>query len=163
MFKILEFDDPVFEFTLFEDLPTECEELEKLSAELGGLDGDASAFVECVGGGRKRATGRLRLAITLSRTPSRKCLKSSSCRRIQALILFSKARTVLSKARAGNLTINVTNTQTSEVTRVQLSGDLRPVSNRVQRTCAPGTVLDAFTCGEFRQFYVQTLAIVIVQ
>ena len=151
MFNILEFDDPVFEFTLFEDLPLECEELEKLSAELGGLDGDASAFAECVGGGRKRATGRLRLAITLSRTPSRKCLQRSLCRRIHTLILFSKARTVLSEARAGNLTINVTNTQSSEVTRVQLSRDLRPVSTRVQRTCPPETVLDAYTCGEFNK------------
>ena len=148
MFKTLEVEDPELQITLFEDLPVECEELEELRAELGGLDGDASALAECVNGGRKRATGRLRLAITLSRAPSRRCLKSSACRRYQVLLLSYKARAAINRAKKGQLTINVTNTQTSEVTEVQLSGDLRPVSNTVQRTCPPGTVLDAYTCGE---------------
>ena len=142
-------EDVGLSLTLFEDLSVACDELVALSAEVEGLDGDASA--ECLGEGRKRATGRLRLAITLSRTPSRSCLKSSSCRRYQVLLLSIKARAAINKAKKGQLTINVTNTQTSEVTEVQLSGDLRPVSNRVQRTCTPGTVLDAYTCGEFNK------------
>ena len=149
-------EDVGFSLTLFEDLSVACDELAALSAEVDGLDGDASA--ECLGEGRKRATGRLRLAITLSRTPSRSCLRSSSCRRYQVLLLSIKARAALNKAKAGGVTINVTDTNTSEVTEVQLSGDLKPVSNRVQRTCTPGTVLDAYICGEFSQFYVQTLS-----
>ena len=140
-------EDAELSLTLFEDLSVACDVLANLSAEVGGLDGDASA--ECQGDGRKRATGQLRLAITLSRTPSRSCLRSSACRRYQVILLSIKARAAIRKAKAGQLTINVTNTQTSEVTEVQLSGELRPVSNTVQRTCPPGTVLNAYTCGEF--------------
>ena len=143
-------EDAGLSLTIFEDLSVACDELADLTAEVGGLGGDASAFAECLGEGRKRATGRLRLAITLSQTPPKGCLKSSSCRRLQVLILSFKARAVISKAKAGHIKINVTDTKTSEVTEVQLSGSLKPVSNTVQRTCAPGTVLNVYTCGEFR-------------
>ena len=125
-------EDVGFSLTLFEDLSVACDELAALSAEVDGLVGDASA--ECLGEGRKRATGRLRLAIRLSWTPSRSCLKSSSCRCYQALLLSIKVRAAINKAKAGGVTINVTDTNTSEVTEVQLIGDLRPVSAVDMRT-----------------------------
>ena len=142
-------EDASLSLTLFEDLSLACDELADLSAEIGGLGADASALAECLGEGRKRATGQLRLAITLSRTPSRSCLRSSACRRYQVLILSIMARAAINKAKEGGVTITVKDTNTSEVTEVRLSGKLRPVSNTVQRTCPPGSVLDVYTCGEF--------------
>ena len=149
LLKITAVEDAALSLTLVEDLSVVCNELANLNAEVDGLDGDASVSAECPGERRKRATGQLRLAITLSRTPSRSCLKSSSCRRLQVLILSIKARRVINKAKAGQIKINVTDTTTSEVTEVQLSGGLKPVSNTVQRTCAAGTVLNVYSCGEF--------------
>ena len=142
--------DADLSLTLFQDLSVACDELASLSAEVDGLAGDETAIAECLSEGRKRATGQLRLAITLSQTPPYKgCLKLSSCRRLQVLLLSFKARAVINKAKAGGIKVNVTNTQTSEVTEVQLSGSLKPVSNTVQRTCAAGTVLNVYSCGEF--------------
>lgn len=142
-------EDPSLTVTIFEDLPDGCDPFADFDADVDGLGGDVSAFAECFGDGRKRSTGRLRLAIVLSRKPSAACLKSSACRRYQALILSYQARAVISRAKAGRIKVNVTDTRTAEVTQVQLSGKLKPTSNTVQRTCAPGTVLDVYSCGEF--------------
>ena len=145
-------EDPSLSVTVFEELSDACDLFADLSADVDGLAGDVSAFAECLGDSRKRSTGRLRLAIVLTRKPSAACLRSSSCRRLQALILSYQARSVINRAKTGHLKVNVTNAQTAEVSQVQLSGKLKPTSNTVQRTCATGTVIELYTCGEFSRF-----------